>query len=242
MRAPDSASAREETLRRLAIIARVPEQRRSDFYKLVLGRHVYRWEMDQKRRAGSAFSRKGALAKAARGMRMARDALFQLSDSERKRLDLALHALGLDKEFLIGEDYFRAPFAQGFIDCEEIAHTFARLLDWATGADPHRIDVERCRPGRRKGMVYPQVEGLVHTLMRAAELCSGRLTLDRHNKSGTLLEALELVRQTSPPGFIPKALSLASVERARNSYRRNSRKMDELMREYRGKEREQVEF
>jgi hypothetical protein len=91
MRAPEPTSAKppEETLWRLAIIARVHEQRRSDFYKLVLRRHAYRWAMEQKRRAGSAFSRKGALAKAARGMRMARDALFQLSDSERERLDLA---------------------------------------------------------------------------------------------------------------------------------------------------------
>lgn len=143
---------------------------------------------------------------------MARDALYELSNSERERVDLALHALGLDKEFLVAEDYFQPPFAKGSIECEAIAHTFANVLDWATGATPRRLAAVERKPGRPRGRVYPQLEGLVHTLMSAAEQCGGRLTLDRHNESGTLLKALDVVRQSSPPGFIPKILPLSSIE------------------------------
>src|SRR5262249_50631865 len=192
---------------------------------------------------GSAFARKGALAKAAKGMRMARNALCQLNDSERERLDLALGVLGLDKEFGIDADTYEDPFAKDSVACEQIAGTFADVLNWATGVERAPLTIKDRGRGRPKGSkAYAQLEALVHTLMQTAELCGGKLTFARHPQRGTLLKAIEMMRQLSPPGFIPKVLPLAAIERARNDYRRNQRRSDEIMRKYRGKDHEEVEF
>ena len=222
MRTP-SPPSEQTMLLQLATIASIPEKRHSDFYKLVLAPHRYRWEMDEKRRAGSEFARKGSLAKAAKAMRIVRGALFnELSDSEHDRLNLALRALGLDRESQVAEDdfhsYYQSTFASDSTECAFVALNLASALDWATGAPPWHA--ENRRRGRPKGKVVPHLDGVVRDLMKATEQCGGKLTFNRHNESGTLLKAIEVIRRSSPPGFIPKALSPASIERALTSYRK----------------------
>src|SRR5262249_57236822 len=94
---------REEILPQLASLARIPESQRNAFYNALGGGHARAWAEDQRLRAGTEFSRDGALVKAAQAMRAASKALGDLDQKEQKRLELALRVLDLDDDFLLGD-------------------------------------------------------------------------------------------------------------------------------------------
>jgi hypothetical protein len=255
MRAPDN-KARPTTIREaaaaIAVLAGVPEAQRQRFCERILVALKSYWmkaeseqEKEQRRRAGLAFPRNGALAKAARTMRAASDAFDKLDPKERERVQLALEDLGKTTPVFIedSDEVFLPAFAENIRACEWMAFEIANVLEWAIGIAPKDPFARRRRgPGRRRGRVYPYLHSLVITLMGTAELCRGRLTFDRHNESGTLLDALEIMRPVSPPGLMPKALSFASIERARTAHRRNMQQLAELLRERRRKQQEEIEF
>jgi hypothetical protein len=47
------------------------------------------------------------------------------------------------------------------------------------------------------------------------EAAGGRLTLDKNRGTGTLVTALSLLREYLPPGFVPKALPLSTLAKAK---------------------------
>jgi hypothetical protein len=93
MRAPDNKQ-RPTTVREaaaaIAVLARVPEAHRQQFCDRILTESTPYWEMHQRWRAGLAFPRNGALAKAARTMRAAINAFDKLDPRERQQVELAL--------------------------------------------------------------------------------------------------------------------------------------------------------
>jgi hypothetical protein len=235
MRTPDNKE-RHATLREAAAaitkLAQTPEPDRQEFCR-ILGECTSQWERSHSRRAArEAFP---SLVKASRAMRSACKALVQLGDKERALIELALKDLSLDRSFWADDvpDVFIPAKLTSFDDCEAKAFALWDALQWSIGSGQDCLDPLPKKAGRPRGGVYLDLEWVVENLMWAADNRGGKLTLYRHNDSGTLLDALEIIRPFAPPGFIPKVLPLASIERARNNYRKKVRREAKLLREYR---------
>jgi hypothetical protein len=101
----------------------------------------------------------------------------------------------------------------------EIERGIDRFFEWVLGAaGPTRRRIHG--RGRRPGTVAnPIGERVVRRLWRAAEFCGGRLTFDKNYHSGTLKEALEILRAHLPSGGIVEDNStlqrIISSERSR---------------------------
>jgi hypothetical protein len=214
---------RRETLYRilpqLAALARIPEARRLDFYKALPGGHGSRWTQDQRHKAGAALPRNGALAKAARAMRAASEALGDFNEKERKRLELALRALNLNDDFfLLGDS-----FADNFEECHSMAATLADALAWANGTAPAQPINGPRRPGRPKGAkANRHFHMFVGRLLWAVGSCGGKLPFDRKKgASEPLVRAIYLLKPLLPDGFLPNVPPLPTIERIVIDYRKN---------------------
>src|SRR5262249_37749585 len=83
-----------------------------------------------------------------------------------------------------------------------------------TGRDPHVVASKKGR-GRQKHArtkaTYPLMV-LIWKIARAVKRHHGNLTLDRHKRRGTWVEALEGLRPLFPEGFIPHAVPFSMIE------------------------------
>jgi hypothetical protein len=61
---------------------------------------------------------------------------------------------------------------------------------------------------------------LVFGLLGAAEDNGGELTFNKNSETGTLAEALDLLRGHVPPGLVPEPLPVATIQRLKTDSRR----------------------
>jgi hypothetical protein len=108
---------------------------------------------------------------------------------------------------------------------EQTLERMIKACSMYTGKSP-RVMAKSGKRGRRRNdrtkTAYP-LKVLIWRVGRAVKRCGGRLTLDRANKRGTWIDALNGLRPLFPEGFIPNALPLSAIEELQARSNRLSR-------------------
>jgi hypothetical protein len=84
-----------------------------------------------------------------------------------------------------------------------------------TGRGAHRAVPKRMGPGRRRGSPTKatlRLKMLIWKIARAVKQYGGKLTLSRHDKSGTWVDALNGLRPLFPKNFVPKSIPFTMIE------------------------------
>jgi hypothetical protein len=171
-------------LRRLAELARVPEEKRVEFCRQVSNLLSDMWTFDADRRALVVAKQNKAVSRAIDALRAARQALADLDEELREAL--------------------RGPI----VDIELGLTLFLACMREESGPASRRADGR----GRRPGRVNWMFAAFVVKLRRAARSAGGRLGLQKNIKKGALLDAIKLLAPHLPDGFVPKRLSASTLQ------------------------------
>jgi hypothetical protein len=197
-----SALLRIDMPLRLAEVARVPEENRDRFWLAVFGAVLDAWEHDDSRKMALALKQNEVLSRAMVALRAARQALADLEE-ECKKVGPSGRG-GLADSFVWGMlQELTAEIQQGmdrfFICVRE-------------DTEPPRRRAHRS--GRPRGTVKNRrFRVFLRELSRAAKVFGGRLGLQKNIPKGALLEAIEIVAPHLPDGFVPKSLSVSTLQR-----------------------------
>lgn len=184
-------------LPRLADIARVPSEpphRRDHFQNAVRNVVLDAWENDDSRKTASALPVIGpALSQAVDELRSAKRSLARLDQGDREAL------------------WWPISQVEGGIDRLEMMLGITKLTNPQRGAEPTH---PRLGPGKPAGTItdWP-FQIFVRDLLRAANSCGGKLTLDQNRGTGTLLDAIDVFRPCLPERLVPKALPLKTMQK-----------------------------
>jgi hypothetical protein len=80
--------------------------------------------------------------------------------------------------------------------------------------------------GRRLKVKDQVLSQLVFQLCRLAEELGGEFTLDKNYHRGTLLQALELLRDHLPERLIPKALPFGTIQKIKSDFSQREWKLN----------------
>jgi hypothetical protein len=190
----------EDVAMRVADAAGVPENERESYCDLVRFTVRLVWERDRR-----AFGAKAgtALIGAAEAARALHEALDNLDSGDREWLE------GL---------WSRTPrYKRWLRELPETAFQLAHLLSVAAGKAPPPGPGETSRPnerGRRKGSVKDVIFlDFVRFLLVVTAESSGNLTIENERGTGTLIDALEILRKHLPDGVVPTAPPAGTLQR-----------------------------
>ena len=186
--------------RRLADLARVPDQERENFYNVIqlpvrLVREVDRREVGTK--AGRA------LARAAASARALQEAFHDLNSADYEWVEKLWSKTPRDKKWLLA--------------LPRTIDALANLFSIAVGKSPPQVRSGPSQRGRRKGDVKDLAfrEFVHYLLIVTEEWCGGVLTFDKNYESGTLVDAIEILRRYLPNGVVPRPLPFMTIERVK---------------------------
>jgi hypothetical protein len=178
-------------LRRVADIARVPPGQRDRLAGAILDVVLDAWENNDEQEAASQLgSTNAALSRAIEALRAAKRALADLDENDREGLSWPISEI------------------EGGID---------RLFEWVVGGPKLTQPQSGPKPTRRRRPVgsitnWP-FQIFVRDLLLAASGCGGRLTLNHTNETGTLIDAIEILRPCLPERLVPRALPLTTMKK-----------------------------
>jgi hypothetical protein len=144
---------------------------------------------------------------AERAVRTACDAVRALSEPQRALFEKAFSVAAVGEELI---EYDVAPGRAGLAMLEMLVEAFAVI----TGRSP-TFELRGDRGGRPKGTVGNwQFRNFVGALWQVANECGGTLSFScKENRgSGTMVEALEILRPLVPPDLIPLRPSAKTIE------------------------------
>ena len=103
---------------------------------------------------------------------------------------------------------------------EHLAWVIEEFLVYAgENLDYRRLQPQEIRRGPRAGRNRNRpLEDLVIDLIYCAETYGGRLTLEKNNGRGTLIDALRVIAPHVPKGMVPPALSGSTLQRIKTEY------------------------
>ena len=188
---PVAPSPSDEVLAQLADLARVPNETREYFYSWI---RIILLGVGPSRATPPPIS--VSLSRAAKALRVAREALANLDESERQRV------LSRRSEFTFWGD-------------SELEFQIELLLFCTEG----RLDPIRRRAkyrGRHPGAVENRrLRELIHELFWTAEISEGQFTVDKHSGDGTILKALDVIAPYVIAEILPKKLplSISTIQR-----------------------------
>jgi hypothetical protein len=188
--------------KRLAELARVPEENRDGFRLAVFDAMIEAWEHDASREMAVSLDQNEVLSRAKNALRGARQALADL-DEECERVGPLGRGGLAESQF-----WWRLPQLTAAIEQE-----MDRLFEWTQEAsEPPRPRAHRI--GRRPGTVKnSSFRVFVRKLRNAAKAHGGRLGLQKNIPKGALLEAIGILAPHLPDGFVPKRLSASTLQR-----------------------------
>jgi hypothetical protein len=197
-----SALLRIDMPLRLAELARVPEENRDRFWLAVFDAMIEAWEHDASRELALSLNQNEVLSRAVDALRVARQALVDL-DEECKKVGPSGRGGLAESQF-----WWRLPELTAAIEQE-----MDRFFEWTGKAtEPPRPRAHRT--GRRPGTVKnPNFRAFLRKLRNAAKAYGGRLGLQKNIRKGALLEAIKIVAPHLPDGFVPKPLSVSTLQR-----------------------------
>jgi hypothetical protein len=187
--------------KRLAELARVPEENRDGFRLAVFDAMIEAWEHDASRGMAVSLNQNEVLSRAKNALRAARQALADLEEECERVGPLGRGGLA-ESQF-----WWRLPQLTAAIEQE-----MDRFFEWTQEAtEPPRPRAHR--KGRRPGTVKnPSFRVFLRKLRNAAKANGGRLGLQKNIPEGALLEAIEIVAPHLPEGFVPKRLSASTLQ------------------------------
>ena len=194
---------------RISDLARVPPSERERFRDYACGLAEETWWRDKQ----AALARPGlALMKVAKAARMLHEAQLKLGKRDRACVKRVL-----EREPAVFEDQFeRLPQTAWQLDF---------IFSTATGTSM-RSGSERppTNRGRKRGSVSNRsFQKLVRDLLLAAFAAGGKLTLDKNSGKGTLIEALNILRDHLPPRLVPNALPFGTIQKIKIRFNQSRR-------------------
>jgi hypothetical protein len=173
----------------IADAADVPDKEREAFCDLLCFNVRLVWERDRRAIGGSAGA---ALVRAADAARTLHEALDNLDARDREWLERLWAKTPRYKRWLQGVQW--------------TAFQLAHLLSVAAGKAPPPNPGETTRPkgGRRKGSVKDVIFlDFARRLLIATADCGGDLTVENERSTGSLIDALNILREHLPKGVVP---------------------------------------
>jgi hypothetical protein len=197
-----SALLRIDMPLRLAEFARVPEEKRGEFWLAVFGAVLDAWEHDASGKMAVALKQNEALSRAIDALKAARQALADL-DEECERV-------GPSGRGGLGESQFWWGLPKVTAEIEQGVDRFFAWVQEETEPNRRRAD----QRGRPLGTVtHPRFRVFLRELRHTAKTHGGRLGLQKNAKKGALLDAIKLLAPHLPDGFVPKRLSASTLQR-----------------------------
>jgi hypothetical protein len=191
-------------VRRLATLAGVPAAEQELFHEQFSLSFALTWQR------GRAVSSKpgSALVKAARAATTLQKEFYRLSQQDRERVGYLRSSSGFSKTSL------------GLAITE-----LAIVFNHAIGRRSQNLAVPRVfRQRQDRFRVKDQMlRELVFSLLGAARDHYGEFTLDKNYQSGTLLQALNILRPHLPKGLVPNALPFGTIQKLKTEFSRLER-------------------
>jgi hypothetical protein len=205
----------------IAELAGVPEARREHFCDLVSQTVYIVWRYD--RRAVSSKKPGRAFVQAVEAARVFHEQLQKVSEADREWV------ASLSKEFFADKDHLNeleqlrdkrihVPFFGGdFGGLQRTVYRIAHMLAIAVNKSPPKAPGVS---GRSRTVKDPTFQRFVRDLLINAELAHGRLSLEASAQSGTLIAAIEKLREYLPPGVVPASLPIGTIQKIKNNWRK----------------------
>jgi len=188
----------------LARRAGVPNKHRASFCDIVWGGVQAVWDRDRRGKKPGP-----ALVRAAEAARKLHKVLVNLSPDDRA---------------WAGKLLAKSPWYRHWIpELSGTTYGLAHLLSTAQGKVPPRRQDKVLDPhvrGRRRGTVKDvEFRNFVVDLLVAAAETDGQLTLEKNLGTGSLIDALNILRPYLPKGIIPNVLPLGTLQTCKTNYR-----------------------
>ncbi len=201
---------------RVADLARISvDELRDQFCISVCDRLEKIWNSDE---LVASLAPGPALIKAAEAARTLSEAVCSMNKQDRVDLDKIARQ---DPE--LSQERFRG--ATEPFQINELDHTvwlLALLFSTAVGKSwppMHGLRALRETSGRPRGDIgNPVFQDLVFSILSCAMEAGGKLTVDKNNNKGTLIEALGILRPHFPPGVVPNVLSGSTLSRLKSAH------------------------
>jgi hypothetical protein len=194
----------EEVATRVAEAANVPTNNRESFCDLV--RFIVRqaWERDRRAVGGNAGA---ALVGAAKAARALHEALDNLEPDDREWLKRL---------------WTRTPqYQRWLLELPVTAFQLAHLLSVAAGKAPPQCQGETSQPnkkGRRRGSVKDVLfHDFARWLLRVTTDSKGDLTIENEGRTGSLIDALDILREYLPKGLVPPRPAAGTLQRIKEN-------------------------
>jgi hypothetical protein len=176
----------------------VPTDEQEVFYEDISRSFERIWQRDRR----AVLSKPGpALFKAARAATTLQKQFYRLSQEDREWL-----------ENIRSTSLFRG------IPVEKAIMELELVFNHAIGRHSRRRELPRKWQLLQAGVKDQMLRELVFSLLRAARDNSGELTLDKNLSTGSLLEALDILRPHLPKGLVPKALAASTIQTLKTEF------------------------
>lgn len=196
---------RKDVALEVARVAGVPSEEHDQFCDLVQGTVQTVWELD--RRAWP--SKPGqALEEAAQAARALHKAFGKLNKQDRARLD----------KLLVPNPYYIGKLRELPLTVWRLAHLFSTAIGKSL-PDPVPANSPKKRDWRQRTVKDATFENfLTHLFVDVAET-GGQLTFTKDSGTGTLVDALDILRPHLPGGVVPEKLPLGTIQKIKTNYR-----------------------
>jgi hypothetical protein len=189
----------------VAHVADVPSAERDQFCELVQGTVQIVWELD--RRAVS--SKPGqALIDAAQAARTLHKAFGELNREDRDWVE----------RLSAPNSYYMGGLRELPLTVWRLAHLFSTAIGKSL-PDPVPANSPKKRDWRQRTVKDVTFENfLTHLFVDVAET-GGQLTFTKDSGTGTLIDALDILRPHLPGGVVPEQLPLGRIQKIKTNYR-----------------------
>jgi hypothetical protein len=192
---------------RLAALARVPTDDRDSFCERISESLASLWKRD--RRAVS-LKPGPALVRAAKAAQTLQKEVYRLNQQDREWVDNIMSSEMVQFE--------RGKIHDLTMTIVNLAMVFSSAIGRPSPLPPMGWLPPRWRAS---AMIKDQMlRELVFCLLSAADSTGGKFTLDKNYQKGTLLDALNILRDHLPKGLVPKALPIGTIQKLKADFYR----------------------
>jgi hypothetical protein len=193
----------EDVALEVARVADVPSEERNQFCELVQGTVQIVWELDTRARPSKQSQ---ALHEAARAARALNKAYLKLNKEDRELLE----------GFMAPNSYYIGKLRELPLTVWRLAHLFSIAVGKSLPEAP-ALSTKK-RDWRQRTVKNATFETfLTHLFVDVAET-GGILTFTKESGSGSLIEALDILRPHLPEGVVPKSLPLGTIQKVKTNF------------------------